>query len=407
MFLMQKIKNISIGHYNYHLPDELIAKYPLPKRDGSKLLVYRQGEITERQFHEIEQLIPPKSLMVFNNTKVIRARLEFFKNTGARIEVFCLEPHQPSDYSQAFAQTSQCQWSCIVGNVKKWKEGIIEKKVKMPQGEVSITVKRLSTLNGEHIIEFKWNNPNITFGELLESQGNIPIPPYLNRDAEDSDLKTYQTIYSKNEGSVAAPTAGLHFTNEVLNALQKRQITLHEVTLHVGAGTFKPVKSNEIGGHPMHPEHFLITTETIPILISHLGKITAVGTTTVRTLESLYWLGVKLLSSQNHPELELGQWECYELPQQVPLEDALLALHARVLESGNPYVMAATSIMIAPGYSFKMVDRLITNFHQPKSTLLLLIAAFIGDDWKNIYQFALDHQFRFLSYGDSNLLLRT
>jgi S-adenosylmethionine:tRNA ribosyltransferase-isomerase len=403
---MKSIQQINIGEYTYELPSDRIAKYPLPKRDESKLLVYRQGGIQQDVFKNINDYLPENSLLVSNDTRVINARLLFTKDTGACIEIFCLEPFLPSDYSRSFMQTNHCQWFCVIGNLKKWKEDVLTKKFIIKGESVEFSVKRISSNHDEHVVEFNWDNSNVTFGEILEFEGNIPIPPYLNREAEKSDMETYQTVYSKHQGSVAAPTAGLHFTPEVFNSLSVKNIRQHHITLHVGAGTFKPVKSQYIGNHDMHSEQFLISRDTIIPLINHLGNVTAVGTTTVRTLESLYWLGVKIIT-QGPPEtnkLELGQWEVYKLKRDVPVADALNALVNYLPEPNNLKVVASTAIMIAPGYHFKMIDRLITNFHQPQSTLLLLIGALVGDDWKKIYQYAMHHQFRFLSYGDSCFL---
>lgn len=404
---MAAIQEIKIEAYDYSLPDERIAKYPLANRDASKLLIYNDGDVSHKHFRDIATVLPGNSLLVSNNTKVIRARMLFYKETGARIEIFCLEPHQPADYNLSFAQNQQCEWFCIVGNLKKWKEGSLQKSVSLNGEEATLKVEKLGKHNDEQIIAFSWDNPQLTFSEILEHEGNIPIPPYLNREAEAKDLETYQTIYSKHKGSVAAPTAGLHFTPEVFQLLQSKEITRHEVTLHVGAGTFKPVKSETIGAHEMHAEHFVITPQTIPALIENLGNITAVGTTTVRTLESLYWLGVKLTKGQiqSESDLILQQWEAYNLDGQISVVDALNTLHNFIMESGKDYLMATTSIMIAPGYKFRLIDRLITNFHQPKSTLLLLISAFIGEDWRKVYAYAMENNFRFLSYGDSCLLL--
>lgn len=403
----KELQQIKIEDYNYALPDERIAKYPLARRDASKLLVYRPDGISQARFSDLSNFLPEQSLLVSNNTKVIRARMEFFKETGARIEIFCLEPCQPSDYNLSFSQNSSCSWYCIVGNLKKWKSGALSKKVLINSRSMLLKVQKLDAHGDEQVIEFSWDNQALSFSEILEHEGNIPIPPYLNREAEAKDLETYQTIYSRHKGSVAAPTAGLHFTSGVFESLQNKKITRHEVTLHVGAGTFKPVKSELISEHAMHAEHFVINAQTIPVLLGHLGNITAVGTTTVRTLESLYWLGVKLLSGleTNVEQMHLGQWEAYQLESKYEVKEALQTLHARFLESGKEYVMASTAIMIAPGYSFKMIDRLITNFHQPKSTLLLLISAFIGVDWTRVYHFALENDFRFLSYGDSCLMM--
>lgn len=403
----RELQQIKIEDYHYNLPDERIAKYPLTQRDASKLLVYQAGEISQSRFRHLSSFLPEQSLLVSNNTKVIRARMEFYKETGARIEIFCLEPHEPSDYNLSFSQSRSCSWYCIVGNLKKWKSGTLSKKVLINSRSSLLTVEKLEAHGDEQIIRFSWDNPALSFSEILEHEGNIPIPPYLNREAEAKDLETYQTIYSRHKGSVAAPTAGLHFTSGVFESLSNKKIKSHEVTLHVGAGTFKPVKSELIREHAMHAEHFIINAQTIPVLLEHLGNITAVGTTTVRTLESLYWLGVKILSGVeiSVEQMHLGQWEAYQLEAKYSVEEALQALHGHFLASGKDYVMASTAIMIAPGYSFKLIDRLITNFHQPKSTLLLLIGAFIGSDWTKVYEFAMANDFRFLSYGDSCLMI--
>ncbi len=399
-------KQISINDYTYTLDNERIAKYPKDKRDESKLLIFDNGNISENSFKNIAQYIPENSLLVTNNTKVIRARLEFFKTTGARIEVFCLEPHKPTDYNLSFASTDNCQWVCIVGNLKKWKNGFLEKEVEINGKNTILKVERTGTINNAQIVDFSWDNPLLTFSDILENSGNIPIPPYLNRKSEVGDLTTYQTVYSKHKGSVAAPTAGLHFTDAVFESLKKRNIERHEITLHVGAGTFKPVIAESIGNHEMHTEHFIITQQTIPVLLKHLGSITVVGTTTVRTLESLYWLGVKIIEGEifNENEFNLQQWEAYGLKQDIPVAEALSKVHELVTALNKHHINASTAIMIAPNYTFKVIDRLITNFHQPKSTLLLLIAAFVGKSWRNIYDYALNNSFRFLSYGDSCFL---
>lgn len=399
-------QQISIEEYAYTLNNERIAKYPLSKRDESKLLLFNEKTIDEDIFKNISTHLPENSLLVANNTKVIRARLEFFKPTGARIEIFCLEPHSPADYSISFAANSNCEWHCIVGNLRKWKTGTLKKEIIINENSTILRIELIKSLADSHIIKFYWDNPLLTFSEILEHSGNIPIPPYLNREAEEDDLSTYQTVYSKHKGSVAAPTAGLHFTDTVFLSLIKKGIKLHEVTLHVGAGTFKPVKSESIGNHKMHTEHFIITKETIPPLLKHLNNITAVGTTSVRTLESLYWLGVKIIEGNLNIENEvhINQWEAYDFPQNISVNDALSKVHELVMLSNKNQINASTAIMIAPGYKFRVVNNIITNFHQPKSTLLLLISAFVGERWKDIYNYALKNNFRFLSYGDSCLL---
>jgi len=402
---MTDIKNISIEDFTYDLPDNRIAKFPLDKRDHSKLLIYNESNFSEDRFSNIANHLPKNSLLVSNNTKVIRARIELFKETGARIEVFCLEPYNPSDYNISFAQNQKCQWLCIVGNLKKWKQGELTREINVNGNTTSLKVIRVGLHNESHIVEFSWNNQNLSFSEILESLGNIPIPPYLNRDAEESDLDRYQTVYSKHKGSVAAPTAGLHFTEDVFNSLKNKNINRHEITLHVGAGTFKPVKSENIGDHEMHYEQFIISIDTISLLLQNKGSITAVGTTTVRTLESIYWLGVKLLSNKIYNNAwVLSQWDAYELPSNISVSNSLSTIYDYMINSEVKYINASTGIMIAPGYNFKLVNLLVTNFHQPQSTLLLLISAFMGNQWKKMYSFALENNYRFLSYGDSCLL---
>lgn len=398
-------RNIAIEEYDYDLPDQRIAKYPLNERDRSKLLIYDGEQITNNSFFNIASYLPESSLLVSNNTKVIRARIELFKETGARIEVFCLEPHYPADYAVNFASNQSCQWLCIVGNLKKWKQGKLMRNLQLKNHAVNLSVERLSTMGEAHLIEFSWDNENVTFSEILEFTGNIPIPPYLNRDSEESDNERYQTIYSKHKGSVAAPTAGLHFTESVFKSLENKDISRHEITLHVGAGTFKPVKASTIGEHEMHYEQFVITPDTIPAIIDNIGKITAVGTTTVRTLESLYWLGVKCVVNDGKlDDWVIHQWDAYDIKHEINTKEALQALQKYFLSLNEDYINAATGIMIAPGYKLRVVDVLVTNFHQPRSTLLLLIAAIVGKKWKNIYNYALENDFRFLSYGDSCLL---
>lgn len=394
-----------IENYNYPLPEDKIAKYPLQKRDESKLLVYKDHQIKAAQFKQIADFLPKNGLIVWNNTKVIRARTEFFKDTGARIEVFCLEPHQPADYNLNFSQNQSCTWQCIIGNLKKWKSGTLAKKIIIDNKQVTVTIERLRRILDAHEVKFSWDNTSFSFSEILENLGNIPIPPYLKRDSEKSDLNTYQTIYSKIKGSVAAPTAGLHFTESVFTSLQQKNIQTHEITLHVGAGTFKPVKTTHFTDHEMHTEQFIITEKTIPEILKKLGNITAVGTTTVRTLESLYWLGVKNINCTK-PDYHITQWEAYQNKAEISVKTALQKVHEMVLNSTNHYINASTAIMIVPGYNFKLINRLITNFHQPKSTLLLLISAFIGEQWKTVYDYALNNNYRFLSYGDSNLYFK-
>jgi S-adenosylmethionine:tRNA ribosyltransferase-isomerase len=397
------IKELRISEYTYNLPEEKIAKYPLEKRDESKLLIYKKKTISESVFKNISTYLPQDHLLVMNNTKVIYARLHFRKKTGAKIEIFCLNPYKPAEYNLAFEAKKVCQWQCIVGNLKKWKEEKLKLEFSDSTKTHTLTAKKKAIEKNNVIIEFEWDG-DFTFAEVLEKIGEIPIPPYLKRESEEEDKQRYQTIYSKLEGSVAAPTAGLHFTQEVLDDLKSKGIHTAELTLHVGAGTFKPVKSEKIAEHEMHTEQFYVTKETIVRIKNSLGKIISVGTTSMRTLESLYWIGVKLFSKKSNPT-HIEQWEVYNLPRLSVLEafDAIL----NYLDDENKnYLKAKTQIIIVPGYEFKVVDILVTNFHQPQSTLLLLVAAFVGNDWKKIYNYALENNFRFLSYGDSSLLFR-
>ncbi len=396
--------NITISDYNYELPEERIAKYPLEERDKSKLLIYNKSKISEDVFFNLAKHLNSNSVIVTNNTKVIRARLEFFKPSGARIEVFCLEPHEPAEYNLMFSQTQSCVWLCYVGNSKKWKEGELTRHINLGNKSTTLSISRIETINDAFLIKFSWDNSNVAFGEIIDWTGQIPIPPYLNRPAEQIDDVRYQTIYSEEKGSVAAPTAGLHFTQHVFDSLKAKGINHLNVTLHVGAGTFKPVQTPTIGTHPMHTEHFVLSEDILEPLCHNTKQIVAVGTTTVRTLESMYWMGVKLKLNAEQP-LALGQWEAYTLPDNgICINEAFEALLGHLRQSGRRELTASTCIMIAPGYQYKVIDNLITNFHQPQSTLLLLVSALIGDDWKRIYNYALNNNFRFLSYGDSCLL---
>lgn len=406
--MSNKTQQIRIEEYDYPLPDERIAKFPLAKRDESKLLLYKDGQVSESVFKHIADYLPAGSLLVYNNTRVIQARLLFQKATGARIEVFCLEPAEPHDYALIFQQTERCSWICLVGNLKKWKDGLLTKKVAIQGEEVILSAEKKESHGDSHRIEFTWDNPKYTFADLLDAAGVLPIPPYLHRETEKSDLVTYQTVYSKIKGSVAAPTAGLHFTPEVLADVDAHGIGREEVTLHVGAGTFKPVKSETIEGHEMHTEFISVRRSSIERIQKNLGKIIAVGTTSVRTLESLYYIGVKLAS---HPdatseELVVNQWMPYEAENnRIPVAEALQHILDYLDRHQADKLVTATQIILAPGYEFKVVRGIITNFHQPKSTLLLLISAFVKGNWRTIYDYALSHDFRFLSYGDSSLLL--
>ena len=405
-------KQISISDFNYELPDERIAKFPVSPRDHSQLLVYDQGQIADDRFFNLVSHLPAGSLMVFNNTKVIQARMLFHKSTGALIEIFLLEPYAPADYEQMFLTRGQCTWLCMVGNLKKWKEGTLERELVIGSEKLTFRATRGALVGTSYAISFDWNNPQQTFADILDAAGQLPIPPYLNRETQQSDLTTYQTVYSKIKGSVAAPTAGLHFTPEVLASLDAHGIDREELTLHVGAGTFKPVKSKEMGGHVMHTEHICVRRQTLQKLLAHQCQAIAVGTTSVRTLESLYYMGLKVQADAQLPEeqLHVEQWEPYELPpttmtptrQQVC--DAIGALLAWLDKNSVEALHASTQIIIAPGYQFKIVQRLVTNFHQPQSTLLLLVSAFTQGHWREIYDHALGHDYRFLSYGDSSLL---
>ncbi|MGL4852084.1 MAG: S-adenosylmethionine:tRNA ribosyltransferase-isomerase [Phocaeicola sp.] len=404
---MKDTKQIEISEYNYPLPDEQIAKFPLTERDKSKLLVYRQGEIVQEHFAALPNYLQPGELIIFNNTKVIQARLHFRKETGAQIEIFCLEPIQPNDYVLSFQQTSSCSWLCMIGNLKKWKEGILTLKTVCKGMELTVTATRKECHGTSHWVDFSWDNPEVTFADLLESIGELPIPPYLNRDTEESDKESYQTVYSKIKGSVAAPTAGLHFTDEVLSALDQKGVERGEVTLHVGAGTFKPVKSETIAEHDMHTEYISVNRQTIQQLINHEGKAVAVGTTSVRTLESLYYIGVRLNQNPDlEPnELHVPQWMPYESHTQLTAAEALLKIATYMDKNELETLHTSTQIIIAPGYTFHIVQKIVTNFHQPQSTLLLLVSAFVNGNWKTIYDYALKSDFRFLSYGDSSLLI--
>lgn len=420
-------KHIKISDYNYDLPDERIAKFPIAQRDHSKLLVYKHGEVSDDVFHHLPIYLPQGALMIFNNTKVIQARLHFRKETGALIEVFLMEPAEPTDYELMFQTTGHCSWLCMIGNLKKWKEGSLKRdfEIKGNKLTLSATMRRGDTLGSEaqemvakgggtnYWVDFDWDNDKVSFAEILEAVGELPIPPYLNRKTEESDKTTYQTVYSKIKGSVAAPTAGLHFTDAVLKDLDAHGIDREEVTLHVGAGTFKPVKSLEIEGHQMHTEYIVVHRRSLEKLIKHECRVIAVGTTSVRTIESLYYMGVHLLKhpEANEEELHVKQWDPYELSEDGNLVDGITPMQAiqAIIDyldrNGLEALHSSTQIIIAPGYQYKIVKMLVTNFHQPQSTLLLLVSAFLKGDWKKVYDYALSHDFRFLSYGDSSLLI--
>lgn len=416
-------KHIHISDYNYDLPDSRIAKFPVSPRDTSKLLIYRHGEISDDIFYNIPKYLPQKSLMVFNNTKVIQARMHFRKETGALIEVFLMEPAAPTDYELMFQTRGECSWLCMVGNLKKWKEGSLVRTFDVAGSTINFkaTMRRdiIDTKSGgtNYWVDFAWNNPLVSFAEILDAVGELPIPPYLNRETQDSDKTTYQTVYSKIKGSVAAPTAGLHFTDKVLAAIDAAGVRREELTLHVGAGTFKPVKSEEIDGHTMHTEYVCVRRDTLQTLLDYDCCAIAVGTTSVRTLESLYYMGVKLEANPDAAEedLHVCQWEPYEKADGTPVDGNLIdsitpqkAISNIIawLDKNNLKTLhSSTQIIIAPGYEYKIVKVLVTNFHQPQSTLLLLVSAFLKGDWRNVYDYALSHDFRFLSYGDSSILI--
>ena len=408
-------QEIQISDYNYELPDERIAKFPKEQRDHSKLLLYRQGEVGEDVFYNLPKYLPKGALMVMNNTRVIQARLHFRKsnekgeNTGALIEIFLLEPAQPADYEQMFQTTERCAWLCLVVNLKKWKEGSLVRRITIKDEEIEVRATRRGEYGTSQWIDFEWSGL-VSFAEILDAMGELPIPPYLNRETQESDLSTYQTVYSKIKGSVAAPTAGLHFTDAVLNELDACGIEREELTLHVGAGTFRPVKSATIGEHEMHTEYIAVRRHTIERLIAHEGCAIAVGTTSVRTLESLYYMGLKVLRNPDikEEELHVSQWEPYDVGSKMDdarSVDALQALLDWMIRHELTVLHSSTQIIIAPGYDYHIVKMLITNFHQPQSTLLLLVSAFVKGDWHKIYDYALSHDFRFLSYGDSSLLI--
>jgi S-adenosylmethionine:tRNA ribosyltransferase-isomerase len=403
------IKEIRIEDFDYNLPDERIAKYPLEERDSSNLLYWRNGTIEKMHFYDLPDLLSREHLLIYNNTKVIQARLHFQKETGATIEIFCLEPHSPADFNLVFQENKSCVWKCLVGNSKKWKEGALKQTMSIRNILFELRAVRIESANEgmSHLVRFEWDNEDILFSDILSHFGELPIPPYLNRATEEKDKETYQTVYSKIDGSVAAPTAGLHFTKDVLRRLALNGVREDEVTLHVGAGTFQPVKSEEIGDHPMHREIISVSKRVIENLIASEGHIVAVGTTSVRTLESLYYLGCRIALNPENPDLMVEQWEPYENNYTLTTEEALREIINYLNRNHLIAINAATRIMIVPSFKFRVANKIITNFHQPKSTLLLLISAFVGiDRWRAIYEFAMENDFRFLSYGDSSLLVR-
>ena len=403
-------KNIFITDYIYSLPEEKIAAFPLPDRDASKLLVYKNNAISEDTYQNIAAYLPEKSLLVFNNTKVIPARILFQKPTGGIIEIFCLEPYEAiSEYSTIMNKKEKVRWKCMIGGISKWKEGALVKTISNQQLTIKLKVSLIEKLPDAYVVEFEWQPAQLSFAEVIAQMGNIPLPPYIKRELEDADKERYQTIYAAFDGSVAAPTAGLHFTERIFTSLKEKNIENFFVTLHVGEGTFKPVKANTMQKHEMHAEWIDVTKDTIKKLAENIGNIIAVGTTSLRTMETLYWMGAKtiLFPESTREELTIHQWDVYEEPMvssNVLAEDALASLLGWMQKNNYESIFAKTQILIAPGYHFKIVNALITNFHQSQSTLLLLVAAAIGSKWKNIYDYALNNEFRFLSYGDGSLL---
>lgn len=407
----KEIEQLHITDYDYPLPDERIAKYPLEKRDASKLLLYDDGIISESIFSNLADYIPSESLMIFNNTRVIHARLLFRKETGAQIEVFCLSPADPEDYAMNFASKQYCSWHCMIGNAKRWKDDILTMKIENGgNGILTLSAEKIAVTDKDTTVRFSWNDDTLSFSEILEIAGKLPIPPYLNRPAETKDDETYQTVYSRIEGSVAAPTAGLHFTDDVMTSLRHKGIATAEVTLHVGAGTFRPVKSETIGEHEMHTEFISVPKETIKAIYENKHPLVVVGTTSMRTIESLYYIGAELAINPiaTPHELFVSQWEPYEnFLHDIEARQSLKNILDYLDRNDADHLISATQIMIVPGFRFHYADALITNFHQPQSTLLLLISAFVDDNWRVIYDYALKSDFRFLSYGDSSLLWRT
>ncbi len=402
--IMEYIPKIDISDYYYELPEERIAQFPAEERDASRLLIYNKGSIREDIFRNIAEYIPSGSLMVFNDTRVIRARMLFRKETGSAIEIFCLEPLSPADYERSFGSEGPVEWKCLVGNLKKWKTGSLETSFISGGQRVGLKAEKICTEGDAWRIRFSWDN-GLSFSEVTEAAGHIPLPPYMKRDEIAEDNIRYQTVYSSVNGSVAAPTAGLHFTDEVLASINNKGIASAKLTLHIGAGTFKPVRKEGIENHEMHREHFFVTRELLEKLICYEGRIIAVGTTSVRTLESLYWLGASIrYKPGSYRDLRLGQWDPYVNNGEISLKDSVSALLDRMNDEGSRFLHGSTTLMIVPGYRFRVINGMITNFHQPGSTLLLLVAAYAGKGWKEIYKYALGSGFRFLSYGDSSFL---
>lgn len=403
---MIKPESIDISRYDYLLDSDRIAKYPLADRDDSLLLNYHSGTINHHRFRQLPELLDPDDMLVFNNTRVIQARLEFIKSTGARIEIFCLEPSNPADYEQAFQCRKHCEWHCMVGNAKKWKNEQISMVIDTGRNQTEFRAELLNREDESFTIRFSWEDENLTFGQIIEIAGATPIPPYLNRSSEPIDKKRYQTIYSRLDGSVAAPTAGLHFTGNLMDKLTEKGIILPELTLHVGAGTFRPVQHANAASHTMHFESVLVNMDFLETCLNHTGRIIPVGTTSTRSIESLYWLGIMSIKKELDPVLiRLEQWKAYSLPDKFSWKESFAALKEFMETHHINALSFHTQLMIVPGYKFRVIDGLITNYHMPRSTLLLLVAALIGDDWKRVYDYARENNFRFLSYGDSSLLI--
>lgn len=403
-----KITDLNLKEYDYDLPTDRIAQYPAVERDLSRLLLFKDNNISMDIFRNIHHYLPKDSLLVFNNTRVIQARIITRKETGAIIEILCLEPLSPVEYELSFGSREPVEWKCIIGNLKKWKSGTIKIPYLYRGIQNELTATKVGQEGDSWRIRFEWGSTRISFGEVIELTGQLPLPPYIERDPEPDDLDRYQTVYSRFNGSVAAPTAGLHFTDRTIESIKETGTSTAEITLHVGAGTFKPIKSQNIADHEMHCEHFYITRETIEKLINHLGRIIAVGTTSARTLESLYWLGINLRNNPKriNSEVTLGQWEVYETDAGISEKDSLEYILKLMDEKNLKVLSASTKLLIIPGYKFRIINSLITNFHQPGSSLLLLVSAFAGEKWKEIYSYALDNNFRFLSYGDCSFIQR-
>lgn len=404
--MSQGPRNIRIEDFDYTLPENHIARYPRDKRSDSKLMTYQSGVIKPDMFYNIGQYLHSGDTLVLNDTKVIPARLHFQKHTGAQIEIFCLQPFR-MDHQQAMDQREQCEWETMIGGAKRWKEGLLEKEIVTDGNSFLLKAERIGETQTAFVVRFTWNNPSVSFSEILHQVGELPLPPYFDRDAEEQDYDRYQTVFATFEGSVAAPTAGLHFTPEILEDLRNKGVNQQRITLHVGSGTFKPVSSSTMEGHSMHGEIFDVSPTLISSLQNTKGRIIPVGTTSMRTIESLYWFGVKILNGhfESNKNIQLDQWDAYELPQHTAKDEALQAVVDYCKRFNLQRFSGSTSLLIAPGYQMRVSQGIITNFHLPKSTLILLVAALIGEDWRSVYKRAIEEDFQFLSYGDSSLLL--